>query len=228
MIKSHVLEVKGVSRSAATHEPHEPIGAHLRRVPRQQRSRERVETILATAQALIVESGSDAMRMSEVASRAGVPIGSVYQYFPDKAAILRELALRFMERTHSMLVEGVQGIDTKAEAIDRVDRLLAAYHRLFLDEPDIREVWAATQSDKELQQLDVDDSRLNGEVLAAALRHLVARRDRARLDTVCLLFMHLAGAAARLAIAVEPAEGERLMRELRRAVKHHLGDLLAD
>ncbi len=217
-----------MSRTEAAHEPHEPIGAHLRRIPRQQRSRERVEAILAAAQTLIVESGSDAMKMSEVASRAGVPIGSVYQYFPDKAAILRELALRFMERMHSMLVEGVQGIDSKAEAIDRVDQLLAAYHQLFLDEPDIREVWAATQSDKELQQLDVDDSRLNGEVLALALRHLVARRDRARLDTVCLLFMHLAGAAARLAIAVEPAEGARLMRELRLSVRTHLTGLLHD
>ena len=39
----------------------------------------------------------------------GVPIGSVYQYFPDKASILRELALWFMERTRGMLAEGLGG-----------------------------------------------------------------------------------------------------------------------
>ncbi|TKB29290.1 MAG: helix-turn-helix transcriptional regulator, partial [Mesorhizobium sp.] len=50
-----------------------------RRAPTQQRSRERVERMLAAAAALIAEQGSDAMRMGEVAERAGVSIGSLYQ-----------------------------------------------------------------------------------------------------------------------------------------------------
>jgi AcrR family transcriptional regulator len=202
------------------------LGGHLRRIPRQQRARERVEAILAAAQELIVESGSDAMKMSEVAARAGVPIGSVYQYFPDKSAILRELALRFMERVHTVLAAGLVGLGSKAEAIDRLDGLLAGYYRFFVDEPAIREVWAATQSDKDLQRLDVDDSRSNGALLAEALAPFVAPGDEERLEVVCLLFVHLAGAAGRLAIAVDPAEGERMVAELRLVVRRHLDDLL--
>ncbi|RUU02593.1 TetR family transcriptional regulator, partial [Mesorhizobium sp. USDA-HM6] len=49
--------------------------ASPRRAPTQQRSRERVERMLAAASALIAEQGSDAMRMGEVAERAGVSIG---------------------------------------------------------------------------------------------------------------------------------------------------------
>ena len=212
MIKSHIVEVKG---------------DHRRRVPRQQRSRERVEAILAAAHDLIVEAGSDALKMSDVAARAGVPIGSVYQYFPDKPAILRELALRFMDRVHTILADGLADVRDRDDAIARLDALLDGYYRLFLSEPDSRDIWAATQSDKELQQLDIDDSRANAAIIADALRHLVPRRDHARLDAVCLLFAHLAGAAARLALAVGRAEGDALMAELRSVVRHHLDDLLA-
>ncbi len=35
------------------------------------------------------------MRMSEVAEKAGISIGSLYQYFPDKSAIVRTLAERY-------------------------------------------------------------------------------------------------------------------------------------
>lgn len=197
-------------------------------MPQQERSRQRVESILAAAHALVVEAGSDALTMSEVASRAGVPIGSVYQYFPDKAAVLRELALRFMERVRQMLVDGLVELDTAAMAVARVDALLAGYHELFLHQPDIRDIWAATQSDKELQLLDIEDSRENGRIIAEALVHLVRPRDRARLTTVCLLYAHLAGAGARLAIAIGGDEGCALMDELRRSVRRDLEELLVD
>lgn len=217
MIKSHVVEVKA-----------DIPGERLRRVPRQQRSRERVESILAAAHVLIVESGSDALKMSDIATVAGVPIGSVYQYFPDKPAILRELAVRFMERVRGTLADGLADVSGKRDAIGRVDALLAGYYELFLAEPDIRDVWASTQSDKELQQLDVDDSRANGRLIADAVGHLVRPADRDRLDSVCFLFAHLAGAAVRLAIAVGRAEGDQLMGELRLIVGRHLDELLLD
>ncbi len=68
-----------------------PDLAGLRRAPSQKRSRERVERMLTAASEVITEQGSDAMRMGEVAERAGVSIGSLYQYFPDKGSIIRPL-----------------------------------------------------------------------------------------------------------------------------------------
>lgn len=208
-------------------EPGSPT-THRRRLPQQERSRQRVESILAAAHALVVDAGSDALTMSQVATRAGVPIGSVYQYFPDKPAILRELALRIMERVRQGLVEGLVDLESAAAAIDRLDGLLAGYHELFLHEPDIRDIWATTQSDKELQLLDIEDSRANGRIIADALEHLVRPRDRARLEAVCLLYAHLAGAAARLAIAIGGDQGRAAMDEFRRAVRRDLEELLVD
>ena len=197
-----------------------------RRAPVQQRSRERVEAILAAAHDLIVDRGSDALKMSDIAAAAGVPIGSLYQYFPDKAAILRELAVRFMARVRSMLGEGLAGIVDKGDALARMDALIAGYYQLFLDEPDIRDVWAATQSDKELQLLDIDDSRANGQIVFDAIEHLVPPSQHERLAAVTFLFTHLAGAAARLAIAVDRVQADRMMSEFRVVLYRHLDELI--
>ncbi len=66
-----------------------------RLVPTQQRSRERFEKILNCAAELMAEKGSEAFRMSDVVERSGVPFGSLYQYFPDKTAIIGTLAERY-------------------------------------------------------------------------------------------------------------------------------------
>src|SRR5699024_5254226 len=63
--------------------------------PMQKRSRDRFERILGCAMDIMAEKGSDALRMSDIVERAGVPFGSLYQYFPDKTAIVATLACRY-------------------------------------------------------------------------------------------------------------------------------------
>ena len=203
-----------------------PGSATIRRRPTQERAKERVERILAAASDLIVETGSDAVRMSEIAARAGVPIGSLYQYFPDKPAILRVLAQRVMERVRGGLIASLTGLDSAKEAIDRVDALLEGYYQLFLTEPDVRDIWSATQSDKALQALDVEDSRENARVFFAALKHLVPRREHQRFEAASFLLMQLAGSAIRLAIAVDREEGDRLVHEYRAMTRRELETFL--
>jgi AcrR family transcriptional regulator len=201
---------------------------HRRRIPRQERSRQRVEAILDAARELVVEGGSDAMRMSDIAQRAGVPIGSVYQYFPDKPAILRELALRVMTRVRGQVVELMSGVRDADDALARIDLLLTGYYALFLAEPDARDILAATQSDKDLQELDLQDSRANAAIISAALRPLAPPEHGQRIDDASLVLTHLSGAAGRLAMAAGPETGERLMAEFRLAVHHHVADLLGE
>ncbi|MBX3495341.1 MAG: TetR family transcriptional regulator [Parvibaculum sp.] len=201
--------------------------APTRRKPTQARALERVERILAAASGLIAETGSDAVKMTEVAERAGVPIGSLYQYFPDKAAILQTLAERFAERVRGGIAESLAGVATRDDALARLDRLLEDYYALFLTEPVVRDIWSGTQSDKKLQELDITDSRANARVVADALKHLVPRKERARFETVCFLTMQLTGAAVRLAIAVDRKEGDRLMTEYRRMLRDEIGGFLS-
>lgn len=200
--------------------------AILRRKPTQARARERVERILATATEMIAETGSDAMRMTELAGRAGVPIGSLYQYFPDKPAILRTLALAVMERVREGTAAGLKDVTDRQDALARVDALLKSYYELFRNEPVARDIWSGTQSDKALQDLDIEDSRENANLFFDALKHLVPKRDHPRLEAASFLLMQLSGAAVRLAIAVDPKEGDRLIAEYRGMMRRELESLL--
>lgn len=60
----------------------------MRKTPRQARSREMVERLVAAGREVLVQDGYDAFSTNRVAGAAGVSPGSLYQYFPDKAAIL--------------------------------------------------------------------------------------------------------------------------------------------
>lgn len=66
------------------------------RQPRQERSRRRVAALLDAAAAEFAEQGFSAATTTGIAVRAGVPIGSLYQWFPDKEALLYGLADRHL------------------------------------------------------------------------------------------------------------------------------------
>jgi AcrR family transcriptional regulator len=192
------------------------------RMPTQQRSRERVERMLAAASALIAEQGSDAMRMSEVAERAGVPIGSLYQFFPDKGAIIRTLADRYNALGRACIEEGLSGVRDMDGLLAAFAGLVDIYYAMFLAEPVMRDIWSGTQADRALRELDLDDSRQTGRLLAAALEKLRPQADHAALATTAFLVMNLGEAAMRLAISVDRAEGDALVAAYKRMALREL------
>jgi AcrR family transcriptional regulator len=66
----------------------EDLHSHLRRRPRQRRSREIVRAIVEAGLRVLEERGPQAITTNHIAERAGVSIGSLYRYFPNKEAIL--------------------------------------------------------------------------------------------------------------------------------------------
>lgn len=68
----------------------------MRHKPQQARSQQRVDLILDTSASLFAEMGYDPVTTNAIAARAGISIGSLYRYFPDKEAILRALVERYL------------------------------------------------------------------------------------------------------------------------------------
>ena len=81
----------------------------LRKLPTQARSRARVEAILKAAGALLGEVGYDGVTTNLIAERAGVPVGSIYQFFETKDDIIAALVERFQERIHRLAGEELDG-----------------------------------------------------------------------------------------------------------------------
>lgn len=77
--------------------------AGMRRKPRQARSQERVNRIIDVAEELFISQGYNATTTNAIAARAKIPIGSLYQFFPDKTAIMQALVLQYEERLHQKL-----------------------------------------------------------------------------------------------------------------------------
>lgn len=76
----------------------------VRKIPKQKRSREMVESLIEATARCIVEDGLDALSTNRVAERAGVSVGSLYQYFPDKEALVSALLDRCVHDVQRLTV----------------------------------------------------------------------------------------------------------------------------
>jgi AcrR family transcriptional regulator len=74
--------------------PNGKVGLNPRKRPVQARSSETVEAVLEAALRILTSHGHAAVTTTAVAELAGVSVGSLYQYFPNKSAILAELFRR--------------------------------------------------------------------------------------------------------------------------------------
>lgn len=187
-----------------------------RREPTQKRSRERVERMLAVASTLIAEKGSDALRMGEVAEKAGVSIGSLYQFFPDKSAIIRALADRYQKESEVCIAEALATVKDRKGLEKAFSELVDTYYGIFLAEPVMRDIWSGTQADKALRELELMHSRANAGMLLAVLERLYPHEDPAALETSAFLIWQLGEATMRLAVSVDRAEGDRLVTAYKR------------
>ena len=72
-----------------------------RKRPRQTRSKETVEIILAATARILIKLGFDGLTTNAVAELAGVSIGSLYQYFPNKQALVAALIERRLDEKNA-------------------------------------------------------------------------------------------------------------------------------
>jgi len=114
-----------------------------RKRPTQERSRATVDAILQATAYILVERGWEALTTNAIARRAGVNIASLYQFFPDKQAIVAELERRHVVETRGKIAEVFlrhKGDGMEARARTLVEAGIAAHrvepklHRIFAEQ----------------------------------------------------------------------------------------------
>jgi AcrR family transcriptional regulator len=191
-------------------------GSVARRQPAQQRSRERLDRILEVAQQLIAEKGSEHVKMSEIAELAEISIGSLYQYFPDKRAIVRTLAELYADESRRCVREALDAVQNKAQLLDAFASLVDQYYEIVMDKPVMRDISSALRSDKELMSIEIAESRACGALLAAAIRRVTPRADSKRVSALAFLIWQLGEETMRLAVAHKRSEGAMLVDAYKR------------
>jgi len=107
-----------------------------RKQPRQARSNELVATILEAAVQVLASEGAQRFTTARVAERAGVSVGSLYQYFPNKAAILFRLQSDEWRQTTDLLRAILE--DIHRPPLERLRVLVHAFIRSECEEAAMR------------------------------------------------------------------------------------------
>ena len=93
-----------------------PAAAPSRRAPVQARSQRTVAAILEAAAQVVLRAGEAGFSTHHIAERAGVSIGTLYQYFPDKSAILDRLVLDWRNRALAQIDQALTAATLAPEA----------------------------------------------------------------------------------------------------------------
>jgi AcrR family transcriptional regulator len=192
----------------------------LRRQPVQQRSAKRVEQMLDASAELIDEFGYDALTTTLIAKRAGVAVGSLYQFFPDKRAVVQALTQRNLERFVASVGERLTQPD-EGHWWEVVDSILDIYLQMHREVPGFSKVHFGDVIDLQL----LDDQRDNNAVLVDSLTEILAVRvDRPVEDLRFAITManEVADALLKLAFRREPRGDERIVSEAKYVVKGYL------
>jgi AcrR family transcriptional regulator len=173
-----------------------------RKAPTQQRSRATVDAIVDATASVLVRDGYDALSTNKVAHEAGVSVGSLYQYFPGKEALVAAVMERHASRMQDDIAERMRSAPAAATAEDVATELIRAMlaaqqaeprlhrvlveqvprigalrrlHELFGNYERLVEAWLVENTER----IEVTDARMAAFVLVAAVEGLV---NRATLD----------------------------------------------
>lgn len=121
-----------------------------RKQPRQARSRELVERVLVASARVFAEEGYAAATTNRIAEQAGVSVGSLYQFFPHKAALLQALRERIM----TQMQQGLSVVFLSSDELSLpqlIDRVFAVFQAAETERPGMLSVVYQEQSARQMR-----------------------------------------------------------------------------
>jgi AcrR family transcriptional regulator len=193
------------------------------RVPQRERGKRRVAALLRAAVSLFAEKGYDAVTMTEVAARAGSPIGSLYQFFPSKEALADAVLDHFGERLHDAL----KAIEAEAAGL-AIPALADALLGVLVGFQEERAAVAALIESRQ-------DASARAAELRSSLRRHIAQILRVRIprvsprdaESMAVVIVQLMKAAATISVKENLAIRDAVLDELRQVTQLYLTDRAA-
>jgi AcrR family transcriptional regulator len=199
----------------------EPTSQAPRSRPQQSRSRAKLGRILTATAELLEELSYDDLGTRLIAERAGVSIGSLYRFFPDKDSIVRALLLGWLDNFVGILDRAAPG-ETPARPALLIEQIVDAYAEFFRREPGFRNAFYHAQRNRELEEAQ----HRNDSDLAARLHDLLRTRyglPAAGLETRCLIAVQVGDYLLGIAFRDNPAGDSTVLDEAKRMLCLYLG-----
>lgn len=194
------------------------------REPRQARSRARVAQILAAADAILSTDGVEALTVRRIAERAGVPVGSLYQFFPDKGSVVDAVARAYIAEFDAV-VEGLVHSAQVGDWSDPVGRIVDEFVALYRSHPGYVALWSGRHLSPELARADEASNQL----IAAGVRRVLAGQagvpDGPALELAVRVAVRAADALLQYAFARSPEGDEAVLTELKNMLRLYLASL---
>jgi AcrR family transcriptional regulator len=178
------------------------VRSSLRREPKQRRARRTVDAVLDAVVRVLKREGFDAITTNHVAEVAGVSIGSLYQYFPDKGAIFAALHQRHIDEI-DRLVETTL-VEHAASSLDELMRaMIEAMVDAHTTDPELYELLLTEVPHRAGGTKDFA-VRLHGAFLLAISSGAPELKKRGDLDKVVFIVTHMVDALSHGAILRRP------------------------
>lgn len=203
---------------------HRQVKTTPRKRPRQARSRATVETILTASARILVRRGFDGFTTNEVAEAAGVSIGSLYQYFPNKEALVAALIEQHVEGMNTAIFSELTRVAEMpiGNAVRAVIELVIRAHTI---EPELHRVLTEQVPRvgrlAKLQEADALCHRMVAGLLAARQRELAISDPETSAFVIVSAIEAIAHRAA--LFAPERLRDPRLVDEACTLVTRYLG-----
>ena len=200
----------------------------LRRVPLQERSRRRVEQIVDAAAARFAADGFDATTVEQIAADAGASIGSVYQFFRDKRALFRAVALECLRRSRESYASMLGPEPLSQPWPELLDRLIDGYAALTETDVYFRAVWRHYELYAEYQE---EDRALLDELAGATegiLAYWAPALGPEQRRVTALMLVETAGLILFLGLQLHPGDGPAILRETKRMLRAYVQSVLEE
>ncbi|MFC4503476.1 MULTISPECIES: TetR family transcriptional regulator [Streptomyces] len=196
----------------------------LRRTPSQARSRARLALVLRAAERILVDEGVEALTTTRVAAEAKVSVGSLYQYLPDRNAIIDALAAGYFERLESAMDDLVLAAAQDRWA-DPVGVLVDAFAAVYRTEHGFRALWFGSGLTERTRAADREHKRRMSDGIRRVLLALGMARDDEALARACHAAMLAADALAQEAFRRAPDGDAALLDEAKVMLRGYLTEV---
>lgn len=201
-----------------------PPARPLRREPRQARSRARLAQILAAADAILATEGVEALTVRRIAERAGVPVGSLYQFFPDKGSVVDAVARAYIAEFDAA-VESLVKSAASGDWSDPVGRIVDEFVALYRSHPGYVALWSGRHLSPELARADEANNQLIAMGVQRVLTEHAGVADGPMLELAAQIAVRTADALLQYAFSLSPDGDEPVLAELKKLLRLYLASL---